>query len=81
MILLFGQHPQRAMAARQVPLHGRVGSVADLAPAPPSGGSWGKFVLPSYIRRPDIVLTPPLPDEDLILALATFFLLETDNRS
>jgi hypothetical protein len=81
MILLFGQHPQRAMADRQMPLHGRVGSVADLAPTPPSGGSWGKYKQPIYIRRPDINLMPPQTDEDLILVLATFFLLETDNQS
>jgi hypothetical protein len=85
MILLFGQHPQRAMADRQIVLHGRVGTVADEAPAFPkpfsSGGGGGGFGFSGVMRRQGILLTPPNLDEDLILALVAFMLLETENQS
>jgi hypothetical protein len=88
MILLFGQHPQGSMAARQYPLHARVGSVGDVAPSPvlppsPGGGGGGGGWIGSgpYIRRSEILLTPPEIEEDLILALTAFILVETENHS
>ena len=83
MTLLFGQHPPGSMADRQYPLHARVGSVGDVARPvlPPSpdrgGGSFGSV----YIRRQEILSTPPEIEEDLILALTAFTLLETENHS
>jgi hypothetical protein len=84
MTLLFGQHPQGGMADGQYPLHARVGSVGDVAPSPvlpPSpdrgGGAFGGV----YIRRQEILSTPPEIEEDLLLALTAFVLLETENHS
>ena len=85
MILLFGQHPTGATADRQYPMHARVGSVGDVVPPPPipeppqsGGGGGGGWRSPVYIRRQEIIPNRPEIEEDLLLALTAFILLETN---
>jgi hypothetical protein len=83
MTLLFGQHPTGGMADGQYPLHARVGSVGDLIPGPlplVSGASGrGSPRRKILMRRQEILAESPEVDEDLLLGLAAFLLIETEN--
>ena len=82
MTLLFGQFPQAAYPDGQFPLHALVGSVGDpVVPPAATRPLVGKGIDPAmiaYIRREQILRSPPAVDEELAAAIAVLFTLETD---
>lgn len=79
MILLFGQHLTGSMADRQYPLHARVGSVGDFVQPPtlpPILGGVGGV----YVRREKITEKHLEVDDDLILAIATLILIDSERH-
>ena len=91
MTLLFGQFPQGAFAAGQFVLHAMVGGVGDpvvpqVPPTPPQvvrpNAPQGRGVDPAmvaYVRREQILRSPPAVDEELAAAIVVLFTLETDS--
>jgi hypothetical protein len=79
MILLFGQHPHRSLVDRQMVIQSRVGSIGDKIASNGGGGGGGRPS--SYVRREKITDTPPDLEEDLVIAIAAFMILETDRQS
>ena len=70
MKILYGQFPIGGYISGQYVAHSMAGSIADAVTLPPNSGGG------AYIRRSNISSNIPEYEEDIILALATFLILQ-----